>query len=632
MSINLNDNIEDLILALTQATENLELYANAFVLEQGAEPYQIDWETAWLSAGNTLPIPEDQELYWKAGGAIRGQFACINDKFYCVFPSNSVSLGGVIHFAYTKFLGWEDGQHFLFSGTQLNDSGQYVGLLRAYLDGSLEQVDFTGFTANTLLGYDEVTGHLWYIEGTDLKRINTTTEVITVIATGITVAPTEIAFDGAGDAFCTINIGAGLDLYHWDDSAVTFSSFKASITVNGVGEDPGQVICASLNYVVVHTSASNYWVQIARSGGAETHIKSNPAGATAANITAPSATSWTQILASRLLDILSIVYTELTGTPGLSEWRRTILWDMATGTFTDADELPTIHDDFIQMCLNESPAPDTQDFRRDNPIFALSSSYRKRVSTAWEYHNITAVRWNNDLSRKIIETNDNQIFILSNGSSGKVWRISDWDYGESDAVILGVVDITGDLFGVSPYLGNIDISERPAGYDLIEITVQSGVANGAEAVLNGGWMASGGGNNYDVSNGAVNGGLSLQGGSGLAVDNNTYAQAGDYPQVHGVFALTPASLAQAFIFMPDGDTGMDGHLIFSQDTTATGVAGETVTQYLHIHYLPSPYAPMEVIKFNVFAGGLAKGAYFMVRALRTEGRRQGGAYYDPAMA
>lgn len=626
MSIDLNDSIETLILALANSIEDIESCIQPFILEQDTEPQQIDWEAAWLAAGNSLPISEDQELYWKSGENLRGQFGRTNDRFYCIFPSNSVSLAGVVHFAYTKFLGWEDDQHFLFSGTQLNDAGQYIGLLRGYLDGSCEQVDFTGFTANTLLGYDEAQGKLWYIEGTDLKRIDTTTEVITVIAGGITVAPTSIAFDGAGDAFCTINIGAGLDLYRWNNGAATFTSFKASITVNGVGEDPGQVICASLNYVVVLSSVSNYWVQIARAGGAETQIKSNPAGATGDNLPQPDATAWVQSYAGKTLDVLKIVYTELTGSPALAEWRRTFNWNMATASYTEIDSLP--YDDFIAMCLSQAPNPDplNYDARRDINYHTLTSAYRKRVGAAWEYHNISGVRCNNDNSRMLFETDDGQIFIWANGSSGKIWRISQWEQGESDAIVLGVVDITGD----SAVYQIMDISDRPGGYDLIELSIQNGITALDTQNYFSKKVGASDFNNISSNQLYPSGAATTHGGGGLRADSGpTYS--GTQQSVLYASAANGQSMAKVFFILPDGDA-VAGLLVIGEDIAAPDAAGTLATFNVHAHFLDSDFYPVESVGLGFAAARSWIGQYIMVRALRTDPRRRGGAYYDPAMA
>lgn len=632
MSINLEESIESLILALAQTIEDVEPYLEPFVLEQGTEPQQTDWEAAWVLAGNSLPIPEDQELYWKAGEVIRGQFGRTNDRFYAIFPSNSVSLAGVVHFAYTKFLGWENEQHFLFSGTQLNDAGQYVGLLRAYLDGTLEQVDFTGFSPTTLLGYDESQGKLWYIEGTDLKRIDTTTEAITVIANGITVEPTSIAFDGAGDAFCTINIGAGLDVYRWNNTGATFTSFKASITVNGVGEDPGQVICASLNYVVVLTSVSNYWVQIARAGGAETQIKSNPAGATSDNLPQPNATAWVQTFTGRTLDILSIVFTELTGTPSIGEWRRTLLWNMATATYTEIEILP--YDDFIAMCIAEAPNLDPLNYeaRRDINYHTLTSAYRKRVASAWEYHNISGIRANILGSRQILETDDGQIFVWSNGSSGKIWRLSNWDQEGVDAVVLGVISLQGligETIGGSDYIryGGVDISLRPEGFDLIEVSFNSGLSNDLAALRSGYLYSEILGTGTRINNLAS---------GGVYIDNNTYVNGGNSFEA-AANGTDDGSFVKALLFIEKG--ALPTHLLIIQDTTNTGIVNQTVTTQIVAGFSSiATFSDFEGLSaLTILSGGAGPnishlGGYFMIRALRTEARRQGGAYYDPSMA
>lgn len=635
MSININSLIDDLISALVTEIESIEAFATPFILEQDTEPRQNNWEDAWVAAGHTLPIPEDQELYWKAGEFVRGQFACTNDRFYCLFPSNSVSLAGVVHFAYTKFLGWEDEQHFLFSGTQLNTSGQYSGLLRAYLDGTCEQVDFTGFTANTLLGYDEAQGKLWYIEGTDLKRIDTTTEVITVIANGITVAPTAIAFDGAGDAFCTINIGAGLDLYRWNNGVATFSSFKASITVNGASVDPGQVIAASLNYVVVNTAVSNYWVQIARAGGAETQIKSNPAGATSDNLPQPNATAWIQTFAAQSLDVLSIVYTELSGTPGLSDWRKTFLWDMSGASYTESDVLP--YDDFIAMCINRAPSAEPTNYaaRRDINYHTLTSAYRKRVSSAWEYHNLSNICSNIANSRRILETDDGQIFVWAGESSGKIWRISAWDTAEADAVVLGIIDPLGIVSVESGgqhtiRWGYIDISDRPSGFNLIEITSSADLSNNLASVRSG--------NLYNdlagVSTAVRNSGIVHD---TVNANSTSYSQNTSLRVYASANNTTQGAMVRILLFIDEED--FISHCIVVENTLNTGSAGATVSFSRGVNFpLKATFADFEELYINIntlAAVGVPVthlGGYFMVRALRTEGRRQGGSYYDPAMA
>lgn len=633
MSINIDDSIPDLLSILTEELEFYEEYALPFILEQATEPSQKDWESAWGVYADQTTLPEGTELYWKAGEVIRGQFGRIRDRVYCIFPARSVSLNGVIHFEFTKFILWEDGQHFLFTGKHINDSGEVIGLFRAYADGSIEEVTYPSFSPDTVLGANNNGSQLWYIEGTSLKRINLLTFSITTATASLVSAPEEVIFDNGADAFFRMDIGLGIRIYRWNGTSSTLSSLKTSILVNGVSEVPGEVLAATQTYVVVKTSQDNYWIQFTRAGGVEVAIKSNPSGSTPANLPAPNASDWVQLLVSLEFDNLSIIYAELTGSPSLGDWKRTLIWDMLSSSYEDQDTLPPLLDYLLDICIASAPIPDPVEYRRDVKNFMQTTVYRSRDGDAWVYNNIIKVSALSSNVRQLAETSDGQIFFLSPGSSGKIWRLSDWDQEGGDAVVLGVIDITGVAGGalITDILPTVNLSERPKGYDLIEVTVQSAVAGGSEAVLNSGWMIN---PLQDITANEDDGGFgALIGGDGIYADDNSYAATSrGYVRVHSSISLTPQSLAQLLILMPEGDPEMDGAVLLAIDTSATNIVNERVTYQINITYANEPYLPIEHVALKNYAGLSSKGKYMMVRAFRTESRRQGGSYYAPGMA
>lgn len=64
--------------------------ATPFILTQQAHPVQADWETAWVTAGNTLPITPGKRLIWRDGDQYRGDFEVLtNDRYYTIVPLNN---------------------------------------------------------------------------------------------------------------------------------------------------------------------------------------------------------------------------------------------------------------------------------------------------------------------------------------------------------------------------------------------------------------------------------------------------------------------------------------------------------------------------------------------------------------
>lgn len=56
--------------------------AAPLVVEQAEEPTQDDWETAWVAAGNALPIIPNKRLVWFDGAQVRGEYAVIDGDYY----------------------------------------------------------------------------------------------------------------------------------------------------------------------------------------------------------------------------------------------------------------------------------------------------------------------------------------------------------------------------------------------------------------------------------------------------------------------------------------------------------------------------------------------------------------------
>lgn len=69
------DALEDEVIAAIADSE-------PFILTKtGAEPTQVDWETAWTGAGNTLPIPANKRLIWWDTFHARGEYGIFQDDY-----------------------------------------------------------------------------------------------------------------------------------------------------------------------------------------------------------------------------------------------------------------------------------------------------------------------------------------------------------------------------------------------------------------------------------------------------------------------------------------------------------------------------------------------------------------------
>ena len=125
---------------------DIETLANpliaSFTITQSTEPTQKEWETAWVTAGNSLPIPASVELYWNDGYQVRGMFMVVDDvicmptnwaKIIDEYPDDVTE--PQIEARVTLWVRW------WFNNTSLIAIGSVDGVggtYRVFLDGSYE--------------------------------------------------------------------------------------------------------------------------------------------------------------------------------------------------------------------------------------------------------------------------------------------------------------------------------------------------------------------------------------------------------------------------------------------------------------------------------------------------------------
>ena len=131
--------------ALMADLQSVQDQADPFQITQILEPTQANWVVAWETAGNTLPIPENKDLYWFDGEFLRGiysvaSFDKIAPSFYPQGVSQPISTFGeeptnAFHHQTIVDLRWRTNQDFWGIASEDIDATNF-SIIRAFPDGS----------------------------------------------------------------------------------------------------------------------------------------------------------------------------------------------------------------------------------------------------------------------------------------------------------------------------------------------------------------------------------------------------------------------------------------------------------------------------------------------------------------
>ena len=503
MSLNINLNIAETVTDIDSRITALESGQEPFILNAISTPDQSAWESAWLDAGNSLPLPPTQALHWYANGEFMGTYQTLNEPFYLLSPNpggawNSASGNRIIGAT-------EDGRyiwgHFVHVGGpgRMRIDGYVESPSDLSMPGTFIRIFGYDPDADIVWGYDNAVPALAYwgppptFTKTQVAASPSIPSNLRILADPTVVNDVYLIIQTNGDS--------QYRLFQWDDSGASLIARQSDLTINGVGTPVSvvmRVIAVTSSYVVVE-AAANYWISILRSDWTtEGTIKSAVAGATAANLPAPSAgvTGWNQSIyaSDSVNDTLDIVYTRVSGTATDSDWNRIIRFDLALGTYTEITPLPysqlmtTLAEGF-NLTTGLSIFNDAGTERE--LIFNTSDSFD--VTPADLYRPTYAAIYNTVLNESsalfgtfpfiqgakftLIEDENMNIHLIPNAenpSSGKVWRTSRWEMNESDSVILYNLDRTQIESGMS-----LDITNRPPDHNLLEIIIHGHAAAAA---------------------------------------------------------------------------------------------------------------------------------------------------------
>lgn len=485
---------ETRMLALDSDITDLETAA-PFVLTQDFPPNQINWEDAWVAAGNTLPIPTIQELYWKDDFALRGEYKTLPDQFSLLARSQSTG------FQIRDIAGWEDDDHLIvFVVRDDNATGVPAGTCRMYMDGTLEQMTFTSFTPTGLLGYDRVNNNLWYYEGLVIKRIKTTNSVITTVATVVGGGLPEWRFfvilaDGSGDVYYGARIGADAQrsLYFYDLSVPSNTNVRGTINPGGGAVNADRPVAATLNYVflsTVHTRSAfdGNKVQQLRRSDHTWQIQVNHG----------TFSNEVRVLVNKTnysANTIELVVGHLTTIYRVEDWNFTTLWNAATQTATTTPNQP--HNTMLQI-LRQNINDHNLAYHMDTRLY-YDPAFVADGGSEVHFNSIGALVLNptgdkylvHDLGWHTWTVSDAPDIYLFGDTTHKIYRVSDWSQFDDDVIIFERTVSDGTS-------RQLDLSPIPADYGMIEVIYECyapsvGTGSSFTTILNGTGLNTGGG-------------------------------------------------------------------------------------------------------------------------------------------
>lgn len=445
-----------------------------FILTQSAPPTQIDWESAWVAAGNTLPIPVDQELYWFDGVNLRGEYRNLLDQYRFVTPSKTESFE-------IQHMLWGDGDAF-YAQVLRNDTNGDWSLCKVYMDGTLEDMTFGGALSKSVLSYpfhyDPDNRVIYYMNNTSFIRRHIDTFAssggLTMQSGNPSLYYPDSRFiapipDASGDFYFggRKSADATARLYYYDFSGgtgtsvlTTFNPGTGSVTANKpMAVTTDYVFCgetvsrAAFDGIIIH--------QIARSG--YTYVDTIDLGITADEI------QHVVIDTDYANNIVYLVVGHVLPGVNFLEWSKVYAWDADTGTATIVDDLPYL--DLLQTLRAESGR--YREGFHVTPNLYYRESFTVDGGDESHYHNIGIARYNPDKTKLLIHdlnwhtwTNTEHSDIWVYGNTDKIYRISDWEQTSDDVIMVA----QGELSGNGAW--SVDISNVPPDYRLFDIAYE----------------------------------------------------------------------------------------------------------------------------------------------------------------
>ncbi len=628
--------------------------AEPFVITQAFAPNQKDWEAAWVAAGNILPIPTFQELYWKDDFALRGEFKTLPDQFSLLARSKAEG------FEIRDIAGWEDEEHLIVFVVR-DDPDAPQGCCRMYLDGTLEEITFPGFTPEGLLGFSYYTNRLWYYEGLNVKRLNLGSgaagTIFTVVAGGLpewrffVFADTDT--EPAGDVMFGAKIGVDADrsLYYYNFAPASLTKVMTTFNPGGGAVRPDRPLAFTQDYVFLAEPDSragfdgNKLHQITRSGYTwQTEVDNG--------ITTGDEVRTIISKTDYLNNTIEVLTGHLLPAIPKAEWNQLLLWNAATQTATASMGQP--HNAMLQI-LRQNMNDHNLDYHQDTRLY-YDPEFVADGGSEIHYNSIGGILWNTREDRFLIYdqgwhtwTNadapdlyvyahpENKLYDIYlnpddypigtypglyaplfpldftidsyTQSTRKVYRVSDWSQFDDDIIIIA----EGVLVGAQ-IADTIDVSNVPADYGLFEVIREVYQSAGGQISL----MSAG-----DNRGSHLNSSATIALNQRQNDSNSIYA---------GSELSTSASVAHKFVFRRKFSANYEIEAI-DKGSVRTATLG-----YIHTYweglYLVTGSQEITSIIVSVPDNNLALPTNrYIVRAWRTVPRmKTNGADYDPGMA
>lgn len=576
--------------------------AEPFVLTQVFPPNQKDWEDAWIAAGNTLPIPTTQELYWYDGTDVRGEFKTLPDQFSMLARSQSEG------FQIRDIAGWEDDDHLIVFVVR-DDPNAPQGACRMYMDGTLEQLSFTAFTPDGLLAYDVTNGYLWYVEGNDVKYIDVVSEAITTVLTTTGELPEWRFFvvlgDGSGDAYFGAESGAdpNRSLYFWDESAGGSATNVLSTFNPGTGAvNADRPVAVTSSYVFLSEIDSraafdgNLVHQILRSGYTYNDTVDHGTYSNEVRVLVYDS--------DYAADTINVLTAHLTPSVMFQDWNITCEWDGSTTNFTANQPHLTL----LRNLRNEINDHNL-DYHVGTRLY-YDPSFTADGGDEEHYNNVGVLVLNpsgtkyliHDLGWHTWTVDDAPDIWIYGDSSGKIYRVSDWQDFNADVLIIATGSTTS-----SP--DTIDVTEIPPEYGLIEFIHEAYTSSGA-----------GTGRSYL---GDPNGGI-------LRSNNASALNHGDPATQLFSELSTNASLCHYYIIRNKLSENYEITYL-PRHSVRTNFGAPIINDFSEGFFVIDNEEILQ--SFPVFGSAGFLGNRWIVRAWRTQPRmKHEGSEYDPSMA
>lgn len=593
--------------------------AAPFTINQVFPPNQKDWEDAWITAGNDLPIPAYQELYWTDDIGLRGEYKTLPDQFAML--ARSLSTG----FQIRDIAGWEDDEHLLVFVVR-DDPDAPQGACRLYMDGTLEELSLGGsFLPDGLLGYNIYSSMLYYYEGLIVKRIHTGTLVIQTVATCIAgglpewrffvFANTDLAPFGAGDVlFGARRAGdVGRSLYYYFHSGPTL--FKQVETFNpGTGDiRADRPIAFTNDYIFMSALDSrsafdgNVIHQLEWPGIWELQVDIG---------TFSDEVRVTVVDTDYFSNAIEIMVSHTLGSVPYPDWNYT-KW--CYGAFPDFEEIyPGQPHNTLLQTLRQNVNDHDLDYHMQTRLWYDPAFVADGGSEA-HYNNVGGILISPSRTKYLVHdlgwhtwtVNDAPDIWVVGDTTSKVYRVTDWQQYDDDFIIIA----TGTLDVTVSNPTTISLVDVHPDYGLIEVIFETYGAVAGQPV----YPAL-----YDLAGGH---------GENILSSNVDALTADEMQSTSYVLSelSTNASLIHQYIFRYLFETTQEITFLLRQSVrTAFGTYVNRFQESVGLTAVGALELPDFELAIN---SGTVTGNRYLVRAWRTQPRmKQSGSEYDPSMA